>query len=269
MLLENMIVNPIPDSPASIINKELVLADLHIGIKKSYEERGIRIPSQTEEILKRIERITRKNNIDSITLLGDVKNEIPKISWQERDEIPKFLEKISDFGNVKIIPGNHDGNIDKLIPNQRREKFNLYGTRGFVNSEKDVGFVHGHTWPNPDIFKSSKILMGHSHPIIEFSDKLSSKYREKCWIKMPLKRGRLEDVYGEKIEWGDPEIIIQPAFSNLVGGSPFNSSRNSLLGPVFNSGSAILDEAEIYLLDGTYLGNSGNLPTIEGHQNKK
>jgi metallophosphoesterase superfamily enzyme len=45
-----------------------------------------------------------------------------------------------------------------------------------------------------------------------------------------------------------------PAFNELVGGLSINGSGKSLMGPILRSGGVDLDNAEVYLLDGTYIG---------------
>ena len=55
-----------------------------------------------------------------------------------------------------------------------------------------------------------------------------------------------------------------PAFNELCGGVPFNeSTQEDLLGPVFSSGGIELENAEVYLLDGTRLGRLKNIRKLE------
>ena len=55
-----------------------------------------------------------------------------------------------------------------------------------------------------------------------------------------------------------------PAFNELCGGVAFNESvRDDLLGPIFSSGAVELDNSEIYLLDGTFLGILKNIRKLE------
>jgi metallophosphoesterase superfamily enzyme len=65
-------------------------------------------------------------------------------------------------------------------------------------------------------------------------------------------------------QWADPELFIMPAFNELCGGLPFNEYiQEDLLGPVFVSGGVELDNAEIYLLDGTRLGLIKNIRKLQ------
>jgi metallophosphoesterase superfamily enzyme len=56
-----------------------------------------------------------------------------------------------------------------------------------------------------------------------------------------------------------------PAFGELVGGAAVNRRMpDELLGPMFRAGVVSLDEAEVYMLDGTYLGRVKELRKLTG-----
>ena len=53
-----------------------------------------------------------------------------------------------------------------------------------------------------------------------------------------------------------------PSFNDFLGGRPVNETRprkeigaEALIGPVLRSEAVDVDNSELYLLDGTYLGN--------------
>ena len=57
-----------------------------------------------------------------------------------------------------------------------------------------------------------------------------------------------------------------PSFNDFLGGRPINETRprkeigkEELIGPVLRSEAVDVDEAELYLLDGTYLGTLNQL----------
>ncbi|PTD93778.1 hypothetical protein C9439_06945 [archaeon SCG-AAA382B04] len=258
-----MKVEPIPESPACTIDNTLVISDLHLGIERSYKEEGIRIPTQTKKIKNQIKKLTKKEETKKTVLLGDVKNQIPTLSWQERNEIPKFLRDLSEFNEVIIIPGNHDGKIQRLLP-KNQSNIQIKDNRGIV--EKDIYLSHGHTWPKETAFNKSTLLIGHNHPIITFEDELGRKHDEKCWIRTSLKKEKIFDKYGE-IPWNNPELIIQPAFNPLVGGISFNSDIKNFLGPLFNLGAVNYRDMVANLVDGAFLGKVERLDKV--NQGKK
>jgi metallophosphoesterase superfamily enzyme len=100
--------------------------------------------------------------------------------------------------------------------------------------------------------------MGHNHPCIEFKDEFGRKSREPAWIRTRFNH-KISDFYDLK---RSPEIIIMPAFNDLITGSPFNHiGGRKLLGPFFNKGVIDLENANAYLLDGTHLGPIKDLRT--------
>ncbi|MEM3040730.1 MAG: hypothetical protein QXG97_01725, partial [Nitrososphaerota archaeon] len=65
-------------------------------------------------------------------------------------------------------------------------------------------------------------------------------------------------------------LLIMPSFNDFLGGRPINISSSmtrekefeEFIGPVLRSGSVNLEEAEIYLLDGTFLGHLRSLRAL-------
>lgn len=256
---------PLINEPVLIVEhtiRVLVVADIHLGIEWDLKNSGINVPSQTQKGLTRVIEYIDAAKPDRIILLGDVKHNIPQISWQERVEVPQFLEGIARKVSVDIVPGNHDGDMEyllRLLPGGLEVK--LHSSKGFVLD--GVGYFHGHTWPALQLLECQSIIMAHNHPTIRFADSLGSSTIEPVWIRTTLSRTLVEEYYAEsgiKTERPDPHVIIMPAFCGLCGGVPFNESlHEDLLGPVFSSESIDLDGAQAYLLDGTRLGKLGDL----------
>lgn len=266
-------VQPLVNEPALIVEdtlRVLVVADIHLGIEWDLQNSGIIVPSQSQKILERILGYTDAAGPDRIVLLGDVKHNIPQISWQERKEVPHFLETIVKEVPLDITPGNHDGDMEyliRLIPDEL--KVTLQPSKGFVLD--GTAYFHGHTWPAPQLLACEHIIMAHNHPTIRFTDPLGLSIAEPAWIRTRMKREPLDEhyrVHGQALPWGDPEVIIMPAFCELCGGVAFNESlHDDLLGPVFSSEAIDLDRAEAYLLDGTRLGTLSHLRKL--HITKK
>lgn len=251
-----MTVTPILNEPALLVEntiKALVIADVHLGIEWELYHRGFSIPSQVEKRKKRVCEYIENVKPDRIVLLGDIKHNVPRTSWQEKKEVPDFLETIAAFAPVDIVPGNHDGDIEELItPN-----VNMHGMRGFVLD--GAGYFHGHTWPDSELLSAKHVVMSHNHPTVRLTDSLGHAVSEEVWIRTHFIEKAIIEHYGE-IKWTDPEVIIMPAFNELCGGIPFNESiREDLLGPVFANHAIELEKARAFLLDGTDLGTIGNI----------
>ncbi len=273
-------LSPIPDIPALMINtllgnRILVLADLHIGFELELASQGIRVPSQTKKMLKVIKKLLTKFNPDKIILLGDIKHQIASISSTEWFDVPSFFEELlKDNIKIDIVPGNHDGNLEPLIP---RSVF-VYSARGIKlrdSKNRVIGLIHGHAWPSPDILEAEILVMGHIHPVIELRDPMGFKIIEPVWVKAQVNLDKLLYQYlkYQRVKVSNDsnpinifqnafdvkpnlkEVIIMPAFNPYLRGGSINKMRISTpSSPIIESNSIDLISAEIYALDGTFLG---------------
>lgn len=256
----------IQDQPAILIRtpweKILVISDLHIGFEHSLAEQGINIPSHTPRILDRIQSLAKKHDATRLFILGDVKHEVVGISLQEYAELPDFFrELLRVFKEVEVVPGNHDGEIGKILP----PRAILHPPTGTYiwDSKKRISIIHGHAWPSPEVFYCDTFILGHNHLTVELR---YSGYRmvEPVWLTARWDKERITEAYtkysGLKARISNPKIILMPAFNPLLGGMAVNSKPDiNLLGPIFSSGAVELGESELYLLDSTYLGKLSRL----------
>jgi putative SbcD/Mre11-related phosphoesterase len=241
-------LQPIIDEPALLLKEKklLVIADLHIGIENELRENGLQVPSQTSVMEQRLISILTTYTIHDIILLGDIKHNIPSSTIQERTDVNRFLNTIQTYGTLHVLPGNHDGNIDRLLP----PTIKLHPSDGFVF--EGIGFTHGHRRPNKEVMQCEQVIIGHTHPTVMLTDRLGYRTFEQCW----LRSAPLSDTLIEKYPTSPTsQILVMPAFNPLCGGIAVN--RDPLLGPF---GSLIdVDNAEIYLLDGSSLGKVKDL----------
>ena len=237
-------IQPIIGEPVLFFKNEkiLVIADLHIGIESELKNYGISQTDHTQKMIKHLLAICEKQKPKEIILLGDIKHNIPNTTYHERLDVKNFLEQIKNIGSINIIPGNHDGFIERLSPSDIK----IHSSEGFII--ENVGFIHGHRWPSDDIMDCKQIIMAHTHPCILFKDRLNYKTYETGWIKTYFLQEKLKEKYPNS---KDPLVLIMPAFNPLCGGIPVN--EDEVIGPL----GKILDlqKAEIYLLDGTNIGN--------------
>jgi hypothetical protein len=236
-------IQPIPNESALFIkNKQiLVVADLHIGIESQLREQGLHVSSQAQKMIDHLLSICKKYKPKEIILLGDIKHNIPSATIQERRDVRNFLKLIEEFGTIHIIPGNHDGFIKKLSP----DEIIIHPSDGFII--ENVGFVHGHRWPSEEIMVCEQIITAHTHPTVMFTDRLGYKTFESCWIKGMFLKNKLKEKYPNSTR---PEVLVMPAFNPLCGGLAAN--QEGVMGPI----GKIIDirNAQIYLIDGTSLG---------------
>jgi len=277
------IIRPIINEPALLIEqtptkKIIVIADLHLGIELTLLEKGVQIPSsiQTNRLSNRLLNILNRIKPSSLIILGDVKHNIPAISNLEWEIIPSFFEKIGHLP-IHIIPGNHESSDQ--IEGLTTRNITIHSAEGCIinitkyNESTKIALFHGHNWPGKDLLCADIIIMAHNHPVIEFKDEFNVRTYEPAWIRAQWDKMKLANAYlkhlniknaknqlkllQEKFEIiiaDKPEIIIIPAFNDLLGGIPFNTKDSAFIGPLLKSNSINMDDAEAILLDGTIMG---------------
>jgi hypothetical protein len=259
------VIKPVPDEAALLIKTPnelaLVVADLHLGIEGELAGKGISLPSQTPKISRKLVGLIEKYCPDRLILLGDVKHNVPIASWQEWRELPELLRRLGELTKVEIVPGNHDGDLAAMVP----KNVALHDVRGLViGKRRRVGLAHGHAWPGAELFRTEKLVLAHNHPAIEFRDRLGGRLVEPVWLRVKLNMAKLP----ERIRSGlrkAPELLVIPAFGELVSGAPVNRAvPKELIGPLFKSRVADMESAQVHMLDGTFLGKVQALKKLFG-----
>lgn len=263
----------------------LAVSDIHLGWEASLAGEGVHIPSQIIKLLRRLERIISLVKPDCLIMLGDVKHAVEKIELEEWRDVPVFFGSLKKkISCIKVIPGNHDGNIEVLLP----EGVELAPQQGIIVG--DVGLFHGHTWPDIKLLGCETLVMGHIHPTITFKDRMGFRITSQVWVKAPCDRATLvrsalkhynvkfrrdenpEEMLKSKfsIEPRVENLLVMPSFNDFLGGRAINKASiardmifKDFIGPVLRSGSVNLDKAEIYLLDGTFIGILNRLSLLE------
>jgi putative SbcD/Mre11-related phosphoesterase len=267
-------LRPLIPFPALLIEegseRTLVVADLHIGWEVSLVEKGIHIPSQISKIQTKLLQLVEEFEPERLIFLGDVKQTIPRISFEEWKSVPEFFEMFQKFvSDISVIVGNHDGDLEPLTPRSVK----IFSSEGIVVGKKErIGLFHGHAWPSPEVLGCEVLVMGHIHPVLWFKDRIGLWTVRQVWVKARCDARRLAKAYlkyhnvnvAEKVvkalkekfgvELREPKLIIIPAFNELVGGVSLNRFDRRLIGPLLGSGSIRVNDAELYLLDGTYVG---------------
>ena len=237
--------------PALIIEgqeKNLVITDLHIGFEGNLSQNNIFLGKNTtvNESIKEVEKILVKTKPDTLTLLGDIKSGIKSITKSEWNDVPVFLEKIKKQINLTIIPGNHDANIEKLVP----EGVSVSTAKGLI--VEDILLTHGHTMPSENFSSINKIIMGHVHPI--FFQEKSIINGKRVWVTIKCNK---QKIFPSKT--GELEIIIMPTFNKYFYTTQKKFYKKSI-SPILEKIEVL--EAKILTLDGTILGNESLLPYI-------
>jgi len=252
----------------------VVVGDLHIGWEVSLAQQGIHVPSQTGKMLQRLRKIMQDEKPSRLIFLGDVKHSVTGAELEEWRDVPDFFEELTKLvPTIQVILGNHDGNLEPLTPS----KVQLLDSSG-INLWNRFGLLHGHAWPSPELLGCATLILGHLHPAVTLRDALGYRLTKPAWVTVPcdarmLLRGTLkaagvpltgdlEEVLREKyhVRLAVVRCVFVPPFNDFLGGRPVNSRRieeshaGERLGPLLRSGAIDINEAEVHLLDGTYLG---------------
>jgi hypothetical protein len=185
--------------------------------------------------------------------------------------------------DIKVILGNHDGNLEPLLPSS----IQIVPPTGIALHE--TGFFHGNAWPTPELLQCRSLVIGHVHPTVAFRDQIGFRITAQVWVRAKVNGEQLVKAFLKGIGYrtkssDDPfellfknfkvkfkvlEFYIMPYFNEFLGGRPINrraggryersSQSIEYLGPLLRSGSIDIDDAEVYMLDGTFLGTINQL----------
>ncbi len=242
----------VPSQPALVLegkNRSIVITDLHIGFESSLFANNIFVGKNTtiQETINRIEEIIEKTKADSLILLGDVKSSIKSIAKNEWDEVPLFFKKMSDRVETILVPGNHDANIQKLVP----EEVTLVSSTGLVI--ENILLTHGHTMPSENFSSVDKIIMGHVHPVF-FQDE-SVINGKRVWISIKADK---QQIFSSTS--GEVEITIVPSFNKYFYATHKKQYKKSI-SPILEKIKKI-KSAKIITLDGTIIGDESIIKQV-------
>ncbi len=242
----------IPSKPALILEgkkKSLIVTDIHIGFENSLASNEIFIGknSTINETIQELSEIIDAENPDSIILLGDIKSSIKSISRNEWDEVPMFFKKIREKCDVILVPGNHDANIQKLVP----DNISMISSTGIV--EENILLTHGHTMPSENFSHVDKIIMGHIHPVFFQEDSVINGQR--VWLSIKTEK---ENIFPNKS--GELEIIVIPSFNKYFYATHRKKYKKSI-SPIIDKIKTV-SSARIVTLDGTIIGDESIIDQV-------
>jgi putative SbcD/Mre11-related phosphoesterase len=224
-----------------------VVSDFHAGLEVGLRRDGVELPSQATARREAVLDLLDRTGADRLLFLGDLGHAIGDPGETERDELRTLLSAVADRVPVTVVKGNHDGALDEFVTELAVD---VTVTPGHGVRFGDVGFVHGHTWPAPDVISADIVCMGHEHPKVRLEDEVGGSRAARAWL-----RGTLDPApFAERFETDpevDGELVVCPGFNDLLGGTWANVDGQGFLAPFLPAGFV---DAEAYLLDGTRLG---------------
>ena len=226
-------------------------------------------------------RLIKETKPNQLIVLGDIKDAIISTSMEERKDISEFFEKIQEeVTDIQVVLGNHDGNLEPILP----ESINIVSPTGIIFG--DVGLFHGHAWPTPELLECKSLVTGHIHPTVAIRDPMGFRMTKQVFVKAPCNAKQLAksllkhlgvktetDVSSVlfkryKIELKVSQFFVMPSFNQFLGGRPINERKRGkqktdvFIGPIIRSDCLNIDDAEVYLLDGAFLGTVKHLKAL-------
>ncbi len=221
-----------------VIDKSLIIADLHLGYEEYLNRRGIMVPKfQYEKIVTRLDNIKSISGAREIIINGDLKHEFGRVSYQENKEIISLLDYLEDiFKKVTLIKGNHDPILPYITENWRVEVFDELRVM-------DILLTHGHKIPPLD--DANAVIIGHEHPCIGLrSGERVEKI--KCFLKGDFR---------------DRALIVMPSFNFVSEGSDI--LNQDVLSPFLKE--ANLSQFRVYGVENFEVFDFGRLENIFKH----
>ena len=238
-------LEPVPGEPAAVADcgpeRALVVADYHAGLEVGLRSDGVELRSRDDERRRHLLSLLSRTGADRVVFLGDLGDAIGEPTGTERAELEALLGAVADRVPVTVAKGNHEGDIGAVTGGvDGVDVVDSGGTR-----IGDVGFCHGHTWPEEAVVAAPTVCTAHEHPLVALTDEVGGRRTERAWL-----RGRVDpDGFPAYDRVGD-RLVVCPAFNDLSGGTVVNEA-DGFLSPFLPDGLA---DGEAYLLDGTRLG---------------
>lgn len=244
-------VEPVPGAPAATLSlpgeRALAVADYHAGIEAALRyERGVELDSNAAERRDRLLGLVDRTDADRVVVVGDLVHRIATPAGADREEVEALLDALDV--PLTLVKGNHDGGVAEAF-GERVEVTPGDGVRWGA-----VAAVHGHTWPRESVLGADVVCMGHEHPAVKLEDEVGGSRVEPAWLRGPMAPEPFAASLGvdpADLTWGDPELVVFPAFNDRSGGTWVNVESQEFLAPFLPEGLA---DGDCYLLDGTRLG---------------
>lgn len=241
----------VPSHPVLIIEEKerhMVITDLHIGFEAGMISNDIFVKPEdlVSDIHKNLQELIKLESPDSLILLGDIKAGTSSISKIEWNAVPSFFE-IGKMIKTLVIPGNHDGNLQKMIP----DWITMSSSTGMVLD--DTLLTHGHVLPSENLAHVNRIVMGHVHPV--YFQEGSVMDGQRVWVSIKTDKNQIFPSVT-----GDLEIIIIPSFNRYFYASKKKFHKKSI-SPILESVKKY-QSAKIVTLDGSIIGDETMIANV-------
>lgn len=193
-----------------------VIGDLHLGYESALEDEGMFIPRiNTESVREDLDRLLGEYEPARVVLLGDIKHDFRRSSYQARDEVREIIRLVTDAAETIVIKGNHDNYLQNIIGSEQLTALDWIDLGGYR-------LEHGHVDSG-----RRPVIIGHEHPSVRIPGELSGGMKMQCFVY-----ARQEGV------------IVIPPFSPFAAGNDLNLDGEAIMAPALQT--CDVGAAEIY-----------------------
>ncbi|HVC58099.1 MAG TPA: hypothetical protein VND15_01335 [Candidatus Acidoferrales bacterium] len=215
----------------------LVVGDLHIGMERELQARGIHVTKMAGRMSKRMLGIAEEFGAKSVVIIGDVKHSILYPERYESREISSFFDSLARL-DVVVVAGNHDAHLREIVSCDVRDELSIDG----------ISFSHGNKNPTQKEMDADYLVTAHSHACVRMRDSVGTFYEQKVWlVSEPNKKkaGALYENHNKKMK-----LVMMPAFNDLIMGTSVTKGLKSTISPMLRSGLFSARKTDIYSLLG-------------------
>ncbi len=193
-----------------------VIGDLHLGYERALEQEGMYIPRiNTDSIRDTLNDIICRYEPSRIVLLGDVKHDFKRAGYEEKSEVRRVIQLISEAADAVIVKGNHDNYIQNIISDLGILAVDHVDIMGFR-------LEHGHVDSGV-----RPVIIGHEHPSVRIPGSVGGGMKIQCFV-----HARADGV------------IVLPPFSPFSSGNDLVLDRSCVMAPALKNSD--FASAELY-----------------------
>ncbi len=192
------------DDRAVLIDKTLVIADLHIGKAATS---GVQLPvGGGDQMVKRLETLCQRYTPERVVIAGDLLHSFDTIPRLAEETIARLEASAAAVGaDLIVTPGNHDTLIETLWSGKLLPEYQT----------GDTVIAHGHVEPET---QADRYVIGHDHPTLAVEGT-----RHPCLL------------VGDSV-YNRADVIVLPSFNDLVRGVEVTElSATEFLSPMLTS----------------------------------
>lgn len=206
----------------------MVIGDLHLGYESALEGEGMFIPRMNARTIREnLNMIIDRYEPRRIVLLGDIKHDFRRSSYDAWDEVRDVMRLVSDAAETVVVRGNHDNYLQNILSEVGLNAVDRVDIGGYR-------LEHGHVDSG-----ARPVIIGHEHPSVRIRGEVSGSIKLQCFVDAP------------------EGVLVIPPFSPFASGNDINAGRNAVMAPALKACDVM--SARIYGLSDVGLMDLGTL----------